>query len=951
MTQSDTNYVQDLVAHCIDLFDCEGAGGVDEFLADNPHRLEVREHLAILSDNGLLSPPAPPSIQGYELSYRIGVGGMGEVWAANDLRTGTSVAIKTIRCDLFNSPRLIKRLQREVETVARLQHEVIVPVIDSGENVLGPWFAMPRVLGASLECLLNVLPGVSQGASPLALALEQAGIGDLDQDAKLFSLDYARSVAYIGASVADALATAHAAGVLHRDIKPSNILITPKGEVRLIDFGLARDELQSRMTATDSPMGSLAYMPPEQRAGMQDLDATADIHALGATLHELVTGKPPRPQDERGTSGSNPGDDLAPGGLNIVIEASIRPQRKHRYSSAAQLRDDLERVVAKNSPRPPRIPLIHRSMEAVRRHPALALGIALALGALLTWGLRGKAPQPRPPVQNLGPKFSMEEAAKLARRLSAIDRRGLGKKVTLEERLEINRAILTFYAPFLDRADKDIPKVALADASVAMKTLAQLNYTCGSLGETDQALENGLRAYKERLRRGDEIGQTLAEFAALERTAALRSASLKQLDESIKHFRNSAGYFRRARPKLDRSKHNLLDRRLAGTLGELANAHRLIGQVEESLAVWDTAISMADSNPKLQALAISLRGRKMLVLRAKGRAREAASLQELCVTAMKRMLEDPESGLSRKQRIDFLQVLAQDIHLSGQNRSVSDSGPYLAEVVKLRRLDLVEQPKHNVARVTLALALSNYGAHLARHDPEGATEQLQQSLRLLDELPKEHDKLADVESTRSLVLNNLSIAQLRLDPSRAAKYSEQAISALKELIESQPAQAESLSMLGGFLQNHANALMDSNRPREAVEVILEAIDAQERAFALNKRSLRIRSTLRVHLDELIALYAALNDPVSTVSLLKRVETFFENEPEEQRWIAELYWKQARSPEQPRDAHAKVTLEGTLRCIRRALNAGVESPISIAANSRLSGLLLEAQYLELIERKE
>jgi eukaryotic-like serine/threonine-protein kinase len=189
----------------------------------------------------------------YRIERELGRGGMATVYLAEDLKHGRRVALKVLRPEL--SPALgADRFQREIETASRLQHPHILTLHDSGEAAGLLYYAMPYVEGESLRSRLT----------------------------REVQLDATVAVG-IASDVADALACAHAAGVLHRDIKPENILLTA-GHAVVADFGIARaiDAVGGdRLTETGLALGTPHYMSPEQAAGARVLDARSDLYALG----------------------------------------------------------------------------------------------------------------------------------------------------------------------------------------------------------------------------------------------------------------------------------------------------------------------------------------------------------------------------------------------------------------------------------------------------------------------------------------------------------------------------------------------------------------------------------------------------------------------------------------------------------------------------------------------
>ncbi|MGW3953055.1 protein kinase domain-containing protein [Streptomyces sp. NPDC004752] len=205
----------------------------------------------------------------YRLTHRLGRGGMAEVFAAEDVRLGRTVAVKLLRSDLAEDPVSKARFTREAQSVAGLNHHAIVAVYDSGEDVVGgqsvPYIVMELVEGRTIRDLL--LNAEAPGS-------EQALI--------------------IVSGVLEALAYSHQHGIVHRDIKPANVIITHNGAVKVMDFGIARalHGASTTMTQTGMVMGTPQYLSPEQALG-KAVDHRSDLYATGCLLYELLALRPP----------------------------------------------------------------------------------------------------------------------------------------------------------------------------------------------------------------------------------------------------------------------------------------------------------------------------------------------------------------------------------------------------------------------------------------------------------------------------------------------------------------------------------------------------------------------------------------------------------------------------------------------------------------------------------
>ncbi|MHA7262988.1 protein kinase domain-containing protein [Arthrobacter sp. TMN-37] len=199
----------------------------------------------------------------FQLTERIAIGGMGEVWKARDKVLGRVVAIKILKEEYSGDPAFLNRFRAEARHTALLNHEGIANVFDYGEE------------GGSAYLVMELVPG-----QPLSAVIEREGVLSPD-----------RTLSIVG-QTATALAVAHRQGLVHRDVKPGNILVLPDGRVKITDFGIARLADQVPLTATGQVMGTAQYLAPEQATGQQ-ATGSSDIYALGVIGYELLAGRRP----------------------------------------------------------------------------------------------------------------------------------------------------------------------------------------------------------------------------------------------------------------------------------------------------------------------------------------------------------------------------------------------------------------------------------------------------------------------------------------------------------------------------------------------------------------------------------------------------------------------------------------------------------------------------------
>ena len=198
----------------------------------------------------------------YRLVRRIATGGMGEVWEADDTVLGRRVALKVLVAELAADKRATRRFVREARATARLTHPNVARVYDFGRDGGVPFLVMELLQGETLADRL--------AAGPLPPA----------------------EAARIAASVADALDAAHQLGIVHRDVKPANVMLTPAGDVKVMDFGIAAAADETHSTTGSGLYATVAYVSPERVAG-EPATPASDVYSLGVVLYELLCGRPP----------------------------------------------------------------------------------------------------------------------------------------------------------------------------------------------------------------------------------------------------------------------------------------------------------------------------------------------------------------------------------------------------------------------------------------------------------------------------------------------------------------------------------------------------------------------------------------------------------------------------------------------------------------------------------
>jgi eukaryotic-like serine/threonine-protein kinase len=506
----------------------------------------------------------PETVLGeYRLIREIARGGMAIVYEAEQVALKRRVALKVLSSTAALDPLKLQRFRVETQAVAQLNHPHIVPIFAVGSERGSHFYAMQYIEGPTLaELIREERP---RGASPLGLAREGPGrspqrpkranessagsallVNGFDEGASEVSpagegesrtgSSHARrafrALAKLAIQAAEALAYAHAMGILHRDIKPSNLLVDSTGNLWVADFGLARLQDEPGLTRTGEMLGTLRYMAPELVLGHQNVhDPRSDVYSLGATFYELLTNRPVfdgRNREDllRQIAQEEPVapcklDPTIPRDLETIVLKAMDKEPERRYATAQQLADDLRRSLEDKPILARRPTLVERAAKWARRHRAVLEAtvavafLALAIAAPLLWWEQRKTGQ-----ANQGLRLAFEQAdlgfQEMIRLSDELTMKGMTRyaeagatPAAMRIRADFFRQAIEFYERLVNQPHITKPMRALAYRRLAFSRM---------MGQQDpraeQDFERSIKLYDELLTdspRDRELRRAIAE--------------------------------------------------------------------------------------------------------------------------------------------------------------------------------------------------------------------------------------------------------------------------------------------------------------------------------------------------------------------------------------------------------------------------------------------------------
>jgi len=751
----------DLVAQALEHIEHHGPTALEALCREHPRQATaLRARVEQLRAIGFIGAPAAPDrdaplperIGGFRILSRLGGGGMGVVFLAEQDGLQRQVALKLVRPDLLYFPGARERFAREVEAVARLAHPGIVPVYAGGEDNGIPYYAMERVRGASLEELLAALAGRDPSQLTGAelkrvvelLVRKRDGPRDASRSestgstagGQLFAGTWTSACLRVARGVAQALQHAHERGVLHRDIKPSNIMLTPDGRVLLLDFGLATAEGSERLTGTGAQLGSLAWMSPEQLRGEHaTLDGRTDVYSLGATLYELLTLRSPFTGGDAETTRQRildgrliPLRDLnaaVPRDAETVCQRAMDRDRERRYPGALAFADDLDNALELRPVHARRPGPALKLRRWAQRHPTASVGLVAGL-MLFAGGPLAYAWQQRQAKLQITAAYDEADAQRqraesnFARAQKAVD--VLLTQVAEEDLLDVPdlepvrrrllESALSFYEEFLtERADDPAMKRLVARAT---DRCGYLLLELGRNAEVAQVYERQAALARELLAIEPDDDELLDLLGNAEAGRGFTLQELGRLDEAAAASAEGLRV-RRERVRLHPDEWSAL-RDVDESLGQKSILQYAFGNTEAALAAdrevvaWnETVLEQASTDEQ------ELEGIASLVT-ALGNL--ATHLKQMGLLDEARVAIDRGIELSEPYLEQLATVPQQALGAANVRMIRMDSGDPAVNEARLRdaiaivELALEHAPQHVVLRRMLASGYNNLGRQL-----------------------------------------------------------------------------------------------------------------------------------------------------------------------------------------------------------------------------------------------
>ncbi|MCO8123068.1 protein kinase [Stieleria sp. TO1_6] len=726
----------------------------------------------------------------FTIQREIGRGGMGVVYEATQNSLSRRVAIKLLQIASLLDAQQIARFKNESYAAGLLQHPHIVPVYCVGTQRGVHYYAMQFIDGISLDGWLHQQHAFTQHAT----CGQCSGNGPYD-------IHWQHIIGWT-IDIADALNSAHIAGVVHRDVKPSNLMLDQQGKIWITDFGLARCQSDLSLTRSGDLVGTVRYMSPEQAKGQHAIvDGRTDVYSLAATTYELLTGKPAHDGDDAPTLIKNISErdipplrqlrrDL-PRDLETVLAKALSKSRDGRYDTASAFADDLRRVLAGQPTLARPATIVDHVIRFASKH-RLAVLFAILIGLIglvgLAMGTAMLSAEKQVSDNSLARAARMERLAR-----GAVDRLGsqmaeqlTGIPAAAPVRRQLLAETLSYYQQFAASAGND-PELR-EDVAI---TFGKIGTFQSDLGFNDLAINA--------LERSESIFAELARAAPRDKRLALQwSVSQNNLAQALAthgSLEQAASYFAKAiaaqEQLLTQSETSSARLQLATTLNNLGlllaesqSDHEAERAYLDSVELLRKGVESSDQLETKQQLATVLGNLSGLLAkkspeRAVGYAREA-------LTQQTEALQSDRGNVNLAlQTIATLNTLGTAQSAAGQP---SDAIRTFDQAIDIGQQLLARWPDQSTYRRDLVVSLNHLGLALAKTgDLDKAAESFQTAMVYGRPLAQLFRNDAETQSMIGSVLNNLGfLQQQRGDNESAAATFTEAIEAQSLAVELAP---------------------------------------------------------------------------------------------------------------------------------------------------------------------
>lgn len=732
-----------------------------------------------------VAPPMPDQIGAYRILRRLGEGGMGVVYLAEQQHPRRIVALKVIRSGVM-SPRVLRRFEHEAQVLGRLQHPGIAQIFEAGTaRVHGqtqPFFALEYIEGLSLSEYVDK---------------ERLGV---------------RARLGLVARICDAVQHAHQKGVIHRDLKPGNILVDATGQPKILDFGVARVtdsdvNVTTLQTDVGQLVGTIPYMSPEQVAGNSDaLDTRSDVYALGVVCYQLLTGRLPHDLSRKVITEAAriiQEDEPAPisvinrslrGDIETIISKTLEKDRDRRYQSASELAADIRRYLNDE-------PIVARPASAfyqirkfTRRNKVVVTATLMVIVALSGGLIYSIIQREKAEIAELAARTEADrakrEAQKAARVVAFLENMlAMATPANADDRDLTVAEVMETSASEVERELADEPEVLASVQTTIGRTLASL----ARYDEAEVQLDRALKAQQQLL--GDEHPDTITTMQVL--------GTLRKLQG---RYTEAEALMTRA-VELAKRVHGEQSKRTAQIVNDMGTVRLRLGEFKEALADFEAAADIViEIEGKASTMMSEILGNMGYALSSLERYNEAEA-------ALVHALEISRAATGRR-------TIATASMLNNLGYVRRRLGDVQGAIDATREAQSTDEAIYGRAHPRTIRSLSNLAVMLRSSGANEEAERLYREVvdRYVEALGSDHPSVANA-------LTNLGFLLSITD--REEEACEKLAEALRIFRATLPADHANI---GNTLTKYGDALMGLGRAADAEPLYRESLGIFEKAF-------------------------------------------------------------------------------------------------------------------------